>query len=90
VHWTRGGSDFWPGEYSKTYVAARQDYGDVMDALHNGRIFVTTGDLITALDVTASNRGRRADGMPPCAARNSAREPPRWTSSGRSSPTSKS
>ncbi|WP_353901506.1 hypothetical protein ABUL04_10295 [Micromonospora harpali] len=20
VHWTRGGSDFWPGEYSKTYV----------------------------------------------------------------------
>ncbi|WP_327108256.1 CehA/McbA family metallohydrolase domain-containing protein [Nonomuraea glycinis] len=60
VHWTRGGSDFWPGEYSKTYVAARQDYGDVMDALRNGRIFVTTGDLITALDVTASNRGRRA------------------------------
>lgn len=25
VHWTRGGSDFWPGEYSKTYVHARQD-----------------------------------------------------------------
>ncbi|MBF8187167.1 phosphoesterase [Nonomuraea sp. K274] len=60
VHWTRGGSDFWPGEYSKTYVAARQDYGDVMDALRNGRIFVTTGDLVTALDVTASNRGRQA------------------------------
>ncbi|MGW3352802.1 phosphoesterase [Nonomuraea rubra] len=60
VHWTRGGSDFWPGEYSKTYVAARQDYGDIMDALRNGRIFVTTGDLITALDVTASNQGRRA------------------------------
>ncbi|GAB2957693.1 phosphoesterase [Nonomuraea fastidiosa] len=60
VHWTRGGSDFWPGEYSKTYVAARQDYDDIMDALRNGRIFVTTGDLITALDVTAAAQGRRA------------------------------
>ena len=47
VHWTRGGSDFWPGEYSKTYVHARQDYGDIMDGLRNGRIWVTTGDLIT-------------------------------------------
>ncbi|MEZ7125629.1 phosphoesterase [Nonomuraea sp. AD125B] len=60
VHWTRGGSDFWPGEYSKTYVMARQDYGDVMDALRGGRIFVTTGDLVTALDVTASAQGRSA------------------------------
>ena len=60
VHWTRGGSDFWPGEYSKTYVLARQDYGDVMDALRNGRIWVTTGDLITGLDVTAQGRGGRA------------------------------
>ena len=53
VHWTRGGSDFWPGEYSKTYVNARQDYGDIMHALRNGRIFVTTGDLVTGLDLTA-------------------------------------
>ncbi|MEU6608453.1 phosphoesterase [Streptomyces shenzhenensis] len=60
VHWTRGGSDFWPGEYSKTYVLARQDYADIMDALRNGRIFVTTGDLITNLDVTARSQGKRA------------------------------
>ncbi|WP_221760864.1 hypothetical protein [Kibdelosporangium aridum] len=60
VHWTRGGADFWPGEYSKTYVLARQDYGDIMDALRNGRIFVTTGDLITTLDLTAKGRGREA------------------------------
>jgi hypothetical protein len=60
VHWTRGGSDFWPGEYSKTYVHARQDYGDIMDALRNGRIFVTTGDLITSLDLKARNRDREA------------------------------
>ncbi|MGI5506404.1 hypothetical protein [Lentzea sp. CA-135723] len=60
VHWTRGGADFWPGEYSKTYVHARQDYADIMDGLRNGRIFATTGDLVTSLDVTASNRGRKA------------------------------
>jgi hypothetical protein len=60
VHWTRGGADFWPGEYSKTYVYARQDYDDIMDALRNGRIWVTTGDLITSLDLTAANRGREA------------------------------
>ncbi|WP_239116432.1 phosphoesterase [Planotetraspora phitsanulokensis] len=60
VHWTRGGSDFWPGEYSKTYVHARQDYADIMDGLRNGRIWVTTGDLITSLDVTAKSQGRDA------------------------------
>lgn len=60
MHWTRGGSDFWPGEYSKTYVQARQDYGDIMDGLRNGRIWVTTGDLITGLDVTAQGRGGSA------------------------------
>ncbi|KAB1932034.1 phosphoesterase [Micromonospora sp. ALFpr18c] len=61
VHWTRGGSDFWPGEYSKTYVHARQDYGDIMDGLRNGRIWVTTGDLIRSLDVTARSQGRTAE-----------------------------
>ncbi|GAA3408179.1 phosphoesterase [Streptosporangium vulgare] len=60
VHWTRGGSDFWPGEYSKTHVLARQDYADIMDGLRNGRIWVGTGDLITSLDVTASTQGRQA------------------------------
>lgn len=60
VHWTRGGSDFWPGEYSKTYVNARQDYADIMDGLRNGRIFVTTGDLIDGLDFSAASAGRAA------------------------------
>ncbi|MEU6762437.1 phosphoesterase [Streptomyces sp. NPDC046853] len=60
VHWTRGGSDFWPGEYSKTHVLARQDYADIMDGLRNGRIWVGTGDLITTLDVTARSQGRSA------------------------------
>ncbi|MEV5693585.1 phosphoesterase [Micromonospora globbae] len=61
VHWTRGGSDFWPGEYSKTYVLARQDYADIMEGLRNGRIWVTTGDLIRSLDLTATCQGRTAE-----------------------------
>lgn len=52
VHYSEGGSDFWPGEYSKTYVHARSDYGDILDALRRGRIFVTLGDLIDRLDLT--------------------------------------
>jgi len=60
VHWTRGGSDFWPGEYSKTYVLARRDYDDVLDGLRSGRIWVTTGDLISGLEVVVSGPGGRA------------------------------
>ena len=51
---SEGGDDFWPGEYSKTYVMARPEATDVLDGLRGGRIFVTTGDLISELDVTAS------------------------------------
>ncbi|SEH00242.1 hypothetical protein SAMN05444920_115221 [Nonomuraea solani] len=54
VHYTDGGADFWPGEYSKTYVHAGWDYADVLDGLRNGRIFVTIGDLVDRLDLTVS------------------------------------
>ncbi|MET0290666.1 MAG: hypothetical protein ABW178_13635 [Pseudoxanthomonas sp.] len=46
-----GGSDFYPGQYSKTYVWARPQAGDVMEGLRNGRMFVVTGDLIDGLDM---------------------------------------
>jgi hypothetical protein len=55
-----GGEDFWPGQYAKTYVYARRDADDIMDGLRQGRIFVTTGDLISALDVTVSSRHAKA------------------------------
>jgi hypothetical protein len=48
------GSDFWPGEFQKTYVLATSTYEDVFDGLKHGRVFVTAGDLITQLDVIAS------------------------------------
>lgn len=56
-HWRFGGNDFWPGEYSKTYVLAANDPADIIDGLRNGRVFVTTGDLISELDVTATTAG---------------------------------
>jgi len=58
-HWRDGGSDFWPGEYSKTYVHARREHRDVLDGVRNGRMFVTTGDLISELDVTVTALGGR-------------------------------
>lgn len=56
VHYREGGIDFWPGEYSKTYVYADKDYADVMDGLRQGRIFVTTGDLVSELYVEVASR----------------------------------
>jgi hypothetical protein len=54
----RPGSDFWPGEYQKTYVHAQRSYSGVLDGLRSGRIFAVAGDLITGLDMQAK-AGRR-------------------------------
>jgi hypothetical protein len=63
VHWSDGGADFWPGEYSKTYVHAAKSHAAILDGLRKGRVFVTTGDLISALDVTATVTGTRQAAM---------------------------
>ena len=55
VHYSEGGVDFWPGEYSKTHVWANRNHDSILDGLRNGRVFVTTGDLISALDFSASS-----------------------------------
>jgi hypothetical protein len=60
VNWREGGSDFWPGEYSKTYVFAEKTHEDILDGIRNGRIFVTTGNLISELYVTVSAAGAEA------------------------------
>ena len=58
----RQGSDFWPGEFHKTYVRAHPTYEDVLDGLRQGRVFVAAGGLVTELDVTARARpGGRAE-----------------------------
>ncbi len=62
-HYTEGGNDFWPGEYSKTYVKAVRTYDDVLDGLRHGRVFVTLGDLVSELDVMVqpASGGARAE-----------------------------
>lgn len=60
-----GGRDFDPGEYSKTYVWARREAGDILDGLRAGRMFAVTGDLIDALElrVHVSGDARRSAAM---------------------------
>lgn len=59
-NWRDGGNDFWPGEYAKTYVQARPDHADIIDGLRTGRIFVTTGDLVSEVEVIAVSGTARA------------------------------
>lgn len=56
VHFSEGGSDFWPGEYSKTYVWAEPNHSSIMNGIRSGNIFVTTGDLIDELYVNVTNQ----------------------------------
>jgi len=60
AHWTKDGGDFWPGEYSKTYVWAAPSHDSILQGIREGRIFVTTGDLISELDLTARVDGNEA------------------------------
>jgi hypothetical protein len=54
IHYTEGGVDFWPGEYSKTYVFADNNHDSVLAGLRAGQVFVTTGDLVSELFVKVS------------------------------------
>jgi hypothetical protein len=56
----RPGSDFWPGQYQKTYVRAVRSYEGVLDGLRDGRIFAVSGDLVKELDVEATSAKRSA------------------------------
>ncbi|MEE2738103.1 MAG: phosphoesterase [Planctomycetota bacterium] len=60
VHFTEGGSDFWPGEYSKTYVHAEKTYASVLEGIRSGHVFVTTGDLISELYISVESAGKTA------------------------------
>lgn len=62
VHYTDGGADFWPGQYSKTYVHAGWDYADILDGLRRGRIFVTLGDLVDRLHLLVRRTGHDQGG----------------------------
>ncbi|QJR80723.1 phosphoesterase [Alteromonas pelagimontana] len=57
AHYTEGRTDFWPGEYAKTYVYADKNYASVLAGLKQGRVFITTGDLINELYVSVTQPG---------------------------------
>lgn len=59
-HWGEGGADFWPGEYSRTWVFAAPNPDDILDGLRGGRVFAATGGLIEGLDFTAARAGAKA------------------------------
>lgn len=59
-HYTEGGGDFYPGEYSKTHVWAARNHDSILEGIRDGRVFVTTGDLISALEFTVSTQSRSA------------------------------
>ena len=60
INWRKDGGDFWPGEYSKTYVWSTPRHDDILQGIREGRVFVTTGDLIAELDLVARANGREA------------------------------
>lgn len=48
----QGGSDFWPGQFSRTHVGATgRTYAEVMAALRAGRSWVDHGHLLQGFDV---------------------------------------
>ena len=59
----RSGSDFWPGEFHKTWVEAHPTYADVLDGLRQGRVFAVAGDLVTELDVHLTGPGGHEAGL---------------------------
>ena len=59
-HHSEGGKDFWPGEYSKTYVFAEKNHDSILEGIRNGHVFVTTGDLINELHVEVLHHGQSA------------------------------
>ena len=60
VHYSEGGIDFWPGEYSKTFVLAAKTHDSILTNLRAGHAFVTTGDLINGMEFSVSANTRSA------------------------------
>lgn len=61
-HWSTGGSDFWPGEYQKTYAyidtSSNIPQKAVFTALRSGASWHVEGDLIDELEFTARSKSK--------------------------------
>lgn len=56
-------SDFWPGEYHKTWIYSKDTTSavSILEGMRNGNVFVSNGDLITGLDFNLhSQKGKKA------------------------------
>jgi len=55
------GSDFWPGQFSRTHVGVtRYGYREVMAGLRAGRVWVDHGQLVDGLDVRLTSASGRS------------------------------
>jgi hypothetical protein len=54
------GSDFWPGQYQKTYVLADRTYDDISTVCATAEILRSLGDLISELISAQESGGREA------------------------------
>ncbi|GAB3826741.1 PHP domain-containing protein [Kribbella italica] len=60
----QAGSDFWPGQFSRTHVGVtRYSYLDVMAGLRAGRVWVDHGQLVDGLDVRLAPAGSKYRGV---------------------------
>ncbi len=58
------GSDFWPGQFSRTHVGVtRYGYRAVMAGLRAGRVWLDHGHLLDGLDVRLTREGKRGRGV---------------------------
>jgi hypothetical protein len=59
-HYTESGIDFWPGEYSKTFVFAEKNHEAILAALRAGKVFVATGDLVSEMQLRVADGAQSA------------------------------
>lgn len=66
THYTKGGDDFYPGEYQKTWVYVIDQDGDgqyslneIADGMRSGNAYFTHGDLINFLEFEAQNTNQK-------------------------------
>ncbi len=57
-HYSEGGVDFWPGEYSETYVYADRNHDSILAGLRAGNVFVTTGHLINEINLEVAHENQ--------------------------------
>lgn len=60
----QAGSDFWPGQFSRTHVGVtKYGYLEVMAALRAGRVWVDHGQLVDGIDVRVAPAGSTHRGV---------------------------